>query len=205
MGWFESLMIGRDDVVGEGHDGGMKYDEMECTRLSHESVRAREGSELLRWCVRDWCAADAVIVDTETTSLDGVAVEIAVVSLCTGEVVFDSVVSTPVEIDEEARSVHQISDAEVGQAPSLSAVADDLTRVTRGRPVLAYNAPFDRDVLARSCAAEGIEMLIESWQWECVMRYRRAGEMQDKFTRLGGNHRAVGDCMATRDLILSWA
>lgn len=60
----------------------------------------------------------AVIVDTETTGLDGVVVEISVVDTYTGDVLLDTLVHPDgVPMEEAAAAVHGISEAALDSAP----------------------------------------------------------------------------------------
>lgn len=94
-------------------------------------------------------AAEAIVVDTETTDLDGYVVEIAGIDLASGEVVFQTLVNPGVPIAAEAHAVHGIGECDVLGAPSWREVEEQVAHELRGRPVVSYNAAYDRDVLLR--------------------------------------------------------
>ena len=146
-------------------------------------------------------AAEAIVVDTETTDLDGYVVEIAGIDLASGEVVFQTLVNPGVPIAAEAHAVHGIGECDVRGAPSWREVEEQVTHELRGRPVVAYNAAYDRDVLLREARRTG-GPTIENSRWHCAMILRARHEGTRRWSKLDGGHRAVDDCLATRDLLL---
>ncbi|WP_187298453.1 hypothetical protein [Rhodococcus sp. BS-15] len=80
-------------------------------------------------------------------------------------------------------------------------LAPTLTAVLRGRPVIAYNAGYDRGVLARHADAVGIAPVVEDAQWWCAMHARSSFNGERRWRKLNGGHRAVDDCLATRELL----
>lgn len=143
----------------------------------------------------------AVVLDTETTGLDGWPVEVAVLDM-SGRVLLDTLAVPPVPVEAAARAVHGITDEELAGAPALRRVLDELAAVLLGRVVLAYNAPFDRGVLTRAYTDE--VRALPLWQgWGCVMELEswNVGQCADdgrvRAVRLdSAEHRAVGDCRA---------
>ena len=101
---------------------------------------ATEAGAAIRWARAMRVPGAAVILDTETTDLDGYVVEVAVVDAGTGETLLDSLVNPGCPIQDEARWVHGISDADVADAPHWAEVLPMLLAVTEGRTILAYNA-----------------------------------------------------------------
>lgn len=143
----------------------------------------------------------AVIVDTETTDLHGRICEIAVVDV-DGVILLDTLVNPCCAISDAATAVHGLRDLDVATAPTLSAVLPTLLEVTRGRPILAYNAPYDREALLRDLARLQVlpEHLAHAKSWGCLMRAlsTRTGQ---RWQRLGGGHRALGDAQAARAVL----
>lgn len=142
---------------------------------------------------------DALILDTETTDLDGYAVEVAVVSARTGRTVFHALINPDHPISDEARGVHRIDDREISDCPRWAEILGDLYRVLDGRVVIAYNARFDRAVLAREAARAQVRE--PSCRWVCASELRSRFECSTRWFRLDGGHRAVQDCLATRRLL----
>jgi DNA polymerase III epsilon subunit-like protein len=177
-----------------------------------------------------WLAdARAVILDTETTSLDGYACEIAVIDMG-GTALLNTLINPGEPISPGAAGIHGISDAMVADAPSFAAIAPALTDLLRGRLVIAYNAAFDRAVLAREMrrvfgsphagdldapdAITAVQEQLRQWkwkqsmQWGCAMEVYAAwyGEWSDthqdyRYQRLDGGHRALGDAVACLERI----
>lgn len=91
--------------------------------------------------LRQWFRDGAVVLDTETTGLQGHAVEISIVELGSGTVLFDSLISPGIPISAGATRVHGITAHELEGAPALAEVATTIRELLRGRTVLAYDAP----------------------------------------------------------------
>ena len=138
-----------------------------------------------------------MVIDTETTDLHGEIIQVAVVDLA-GTVLLDTLVRPSTPIAPAASLVHGMVDSDVATAPSLADVAPALAEVTRGRLLLAYNAPYDYGVIENGLRAAGLDPahLARARSWHCLMRARRRREGTGSFVRLGGNHQAVGDCLA---------
>lgn len=167
-----------------------------------------------------------VFLDTETTGLFGFLVEIAITD-GQGQVLLDTLVDPRCEIEDGAAAVHGIGAADLVGAPTYAELAEQLWQVLRGRRVVIYNLVFDRDRILinevlRAAAALGPEPLnLEEryWEplerasrWECAMQAYAAwwGDWDDyhgsyTWQRLGGGHRALGDCHATRERLVTMA
>ncbi|MBB4920961.1 3'-5' exonuclease [Streptosporangium saharense] len=156
----------------------------------------------------------AVILDTETTGLDGAyAVSLAVLSV-TGETLLDTLLDPQVSIPADATSIHGITDADVSGAPTFGEILEQLTRAVHGRRVIIYNKAFDVGVLRRElrrhhggrypdAERETVTWLHGAQQWECAMEaYARwCGTWSDywrdyTWQPLNGGHTALGDCRA---------
>jgi DNA polymerase III epsilon subunit-like protein len=85
----------------------------------------------------------AVVIDTETTDLNGVVIEISAVCCATREVLYSSKVYTDKPISKEAFELHGISSDMLTDAPKPDEVYRELKRVCEGRRVVAFNAEFD--------------------------------------------------------------
>jgi hypothetical protein len=166
-----------------------------------EIVLDTPAGEVIRWARAMLEPGAAVVLDTETTDLDGVVIEIAVLDAATGEVLLDTLVDpagTP--INPAARAVHGITDVELAEAPAWAAVYPQLLQVIGDRHVLAYNAAFDCDVITRTTAAAGLdaaplEQLRTGDRWGCLMNARSDWARLWRWLPLGGGHRARGDAL----------
>ena len=134
-----------------------------------------------------------------------------------GNVLLDTLVRPTNPIAPEARAIHGITDEVLAEAPSFSNLYDTIAVLLGNRSVLAYNADFDRRILAQTCARYGLPP-VEVAAWHCVMeRYacfwgKRDKAGHDKPQSLStacmqqgievhGHHDAGQDCLLTLALI----
>ncbi|WP_158680066.1 3'-5' exonuclease [Deinococcus sp. NW-56] len=170
---------------------------------------------------RQWARSpDAVVLDTETTGLEGHIIEIAVCTVA-GEVLLNTLVRNAVPIEEGAQRVHGITEEMLRTAPTFPFLAPHIRDVVRGKTALIYNADFDfrrlratrrahgleKGVLGRSataCVMEAYAVLHgdydpESGDYTWVSLARACGAMG--VTPQGQAHRAAGDALTTAALI----
>jgi hypothetical protein len=166
------------------------------------SIRMEEDRRAVcSWAFHLLRRSDWVLIDTETTALDGVVCEIGVID-SDGTVLFESLVNPESPVSWGARSIHGISNEELEVSPRLPDVWPQLQEALRGRRTLvAYNAAFDRERLAQSARRYGLEELPQ--EWVCAMEAYAAycGNWSDfhgsyTWLPLQGNHRAIGDAQA---------
>jgi CBS domain-containing protein len=103
-------------------------------------------------------ALDAVVIDTETTSLDPAKariVEIAAVRLAGGRVEIDDAFVRLVRPDEavpaSAVAIHHIDDAKLAGAPGFGQVWPELLAFMGNAVVIGHTLGFDLAVLRREC------------------------------------------------------
>lgn len=106
--------------------------------------RSEELSEV-RAQARLWLS-DALILDTETTDLDGYIVQIAIIEASGGEVRLDTLVDPREEISEGAQRVHGITAAQLEGQPTFSDLFPLLVELLPKRHVVTYNAAFDSGI-----------------------------------------------------------
>lgn len=160
------------------------------------------------WAREQLAAADnRVILDTETTSLDGEIVEIAVID-CKGNSLINTLVKPLISISSEATRIHGISDDEVFFAPSFTEVYPQIKQVLDGKIALIYNASFDVGILNDCCNLYNLPSLFvkknkSQESYDCLMTWYSQwyGEWSNyyksyKWKPLNGGHRALGDCLA---------
>lgn len=187
--------------------------------------RAREEAERARLRALQAVAVQwltdpaAVILDTETTDLNGYLVQIAVVDMA-GTVLLETLVNPRTPISPGAYQVHGIREAQVQEAPTFAALADHLHSLLQGRLVITYNAGFDHTILGNELlrlhetapwqeARAVRDGWLESMRWGCAMELYAAwyGDWSSwhgsyRWQPLpGGDHTAVGDCRATLALL----
>jgi DNA polymerase-3 subunit epsilon len=180
---------------------------------------------------RAWLGVNALILDTETTGLDEHAeiVEIAVID-CTGAVLLDTLVRPAGPIPAEAVEIHGITNEMVAGAPAWADVHRTFCELTEGRPIVVYNAPYDRRVLCQTMRRYGLpvppelEAADEDAQVQCAMlayaeywgewdvkretwcwQKLSAAATQQGVELDAPAHRARADCMMTLGVIMAMA
>ncbi len=140
-------------------------------------------------------------LDTETTDLDGQICELSSVD-AHGRILLDTLIRPTCPITPAARAVHGITDEDLAGAPTLAQLWPTIAWLLHDARIAAYNAPFDRDALIRSCAAHGIDPgpAADPRRWTCIMRARSRVERR-RWQRLDAGHRALGDAQAAREVL----
>jgi len=102
---------------------------------------------------RQIMAQKPVYIDTETTGLekDAEVVEISIID-SDGSLLFTSLVKPSLPIPMAAQRVHHIQNSEVATAPAWPILWPRIRSFLYGRPVAAYNAPFDYRMMQQSHA-----------------------------------------------------
>jgi hypothetical protein len=160
--------------------------------------------DVIRQARADLQPGAAVVLDTETTDLDGIVVEIAVIDAATGEVLLDTLVNPDgVPVEDGARAVHGIDDDSLAGAARWADVVPDFLAAVDGRRILAYNASFDAGRIAATHAHAGLEaaQLPGPDRWGCLMEAQSAWLRIGRWLPLGGGHRARGDAEAARQIL----
>jgi DNA polymerase-3 subunit epsilon len=102
--------------------------------------------------------AEWVVLDTETTHLEGEVIEIVIVDPA-GRVLLESLVRPLGRVSAEARALHGITDEELVGAPSFAELWPSISRVlSQVSYEITYNAPFDRERLATSAQLAGLTL-----------------------------------------------
>lgn len=148
----------------------------------------------------------AVILDVETTDLDGAICQIAIIDTA-GQVLLNTLVNPGTPCSPAASAVHGLVDEDLVNAPSWAQVWPRAQQAIGGRRVLAYNAPFDHGRVLADCARAGVPAgaVADTRRWWCVMRARAAVD-GGPWKRLGGEHEALDDVRMTLRVLsmLSW-
>jgi DNA polymerase-3 subunit epsilon len=159
-----------------------------------------------------------VAIDTETTGRDPEVdrvVEVACVLWRRGAVVEARswLVNPGRPIPKESSDLHGIDDAAVKDAPPFSAVAGEILDAIRGAVPLAYNAEFDRKVLAAELSRtdippqsfppavrrniEWVDPLIWARELQRAEKSRALSEVVERLgIKLERAHRATDDAVA---------
>lgn len=144
----------------------------------------------------------AVIVDTETTDLDGQICEIAIIDALNSRSLLNTLVRPSADICPEAAAVHGITGEMCASAPTMTELAPIVRRILHGAVVLAWNAPFDRRLIEAELSRAGHP--VPRCRWVCLMRLD-ATIRGDRWRGLHGGHRAHGDVVAARQELLAMA
>lgn len=176
-------------------------------RFIRDKNEAIEWARLLLQELDRW-----LILDTETTGLyPAEIVQIGIVNL-KGEIILDSLVKPLVPIPPEVTAIHGINDDDVREAPSFSEIYPKLVEAIADKNLVIYNADFDISILNHCCQLHQLTELKLWGRSACAMEYyaQYCGEWSHyyksyKWQPLGGNHRAIGDCLATLKLIEAMA
>ncbi|WP_162603867.1 3'-5' exonuclease [Streptomyces sp. CS014] len=151
-----------------------------------------------------------VILDLETTGLDADArvVEVAVVDI-NRDVLMSTLVNPRRNIPRDAFSIHGIRDTDLLDAPTFRQAHKQLCAVLNKRRVVVWNVEFDRRILINEALANGISFpgggkggqdwecaMLKYSQWRGIWKSEREGYAWQK---LGGTHRAAGDCLTVID------
>ena len=179
---------------------------------------------------RAWLAANALILDTETTGLDADAevVELAVID-CAGAVLLDTLVRPSGPVPAEAAAVHGITDAMLADAPTWSEIHDRFCDLVEGRQVVIYSREFDVRVINQTArryglqAPQGFDLALDGSAVHCAMQAYAGfhGEWSEekgqyRWQRLSAAaaqqgvtvtnaHRALGDCLMTLGVVRAMA
>ncbi len=182
------------------------------------STRRTDRAQVALWARERIADPATIFLDTETTGLGSAAeiIDLAVVDL-RGEVLIDTLIAPSGTIPPETTRVHGIVDADVAGAPTWAAVYPALAELLSRRPVIVYNAAFDRRMVANCCAAIGLEP--PPAEWHCAMqhyavwagvrssrrrrsyRLHKLGDALAAFDLPPGSHRALADAEACRRLV----
>jgi DNA polymerase III epsilon subunit-like protein len=185
-----------------------------CEPASRAADRADAARQARIWIT----SKRTVILDTETTDLDGYLVQIAVIRAHDGVVLLDTLVNPQAHISDGAKLIHFITEDRVASSPTFDQIEAQLFAVLLGRRVVTYNAAFDEGVLRNEIhrltganAAAHLNRWLRPRRWRCAMELyaQFCGDYSEyhqdyRWQRLpGGDHTALGDCRATLD-VLRW-
>lgn len=145
-------------TVWQGRSAYEVYDPADCVPYRWQPGPTQER--------RQWVAARAkeliggtrvAVLDTESTGL-GREAEVCEITIldAAGSVILDTLVRPTQPIPAEATAIHGITDAMVASAPAWPEIADQFAAIVAGRPVVMYNADFDRRLLWQTHRLHGL-------------------------------------------------
>jgi DNA polymerase III subunit epsilon len=172
------------------------------------NLNADDYRDILRACDRAeklLQLPDVLIIDTETTDLNGEIVQIAMIDT-QGQVVLDTLVRPQSPVTPGAYAIHHISNTMLRTAHDWAHIAPQFASLAVNHLLVSYNAPFDESMVRNSYTA--VRHVPVTLRWECAMRlyarYVRESSPYGgcKWVSLpGGDHSALGDTRATLEVL----
>ncbi|MHB1354388.1 MAG: 3'-5' exonuclease [Anaerolineae bacterium] len=149
--------------------------------------------------------SDVLIIDTETTDLNGEIVQIAMINT-QGQVLLDTLVRPQTPVTPGAFAVHHISNTQLRTAHDWAHIAPQFASLAVNHLLISYNAPFDESMVRNSYAA--VRLTPVPLRWDCAMRlYARYVHEPSPYggcrwiSLPGGDHSALGDTRATLEVL----
>lgn len=169
--------------------------------------------EIIKNC-KDFLMNDSyVVLDTETTGLNYTdqIIELAILDM-KGDIVYQSLFNPGYEISNEATDVHGISNDDVKYAPTYKDEWPTIYEKIKNKTLLIYNSNFDIKMLKQMINLQSIDIEEFTIDSRCIMNMysrfidsERWCKLSDACCDMGiyinQEHRAVGDCMMTIELI----
>lgn len=172
--------------------------------------------ELASDWARKMLSETTIILDTETTGLEGEIVEIAIIDM-RGNGLYNRLVHPTTPIEPGAMAVHGITDDDVANVPGWAEQWPAIRQILAGaKNLVIYNAVFNMKMILNSCVSAGFEYhwdtddFIEAdTEIHCAMlKYAQwYGHYSDyhqsfRWQKLpSAGHRAMDDCLATLELL----
>ena len=175
-----------------------------------------------RWATELLNRKDVLILDAETTGLDGTAelVELAIIDT-TGRVLLDELIKPTVSVPLDASRIHGITDSVLRKAGAKTWLLHHNTVrniVLAANMLLVYNLKYDERIIRQTCGKYDLPDPLGSIRRECFMlkyaEYRglpgRYGDYRwhklvdahsHECGRTTQEHRALSDCRMVLDVM----
>jgi len=191
--------------------------EQQAEQLRRAAIRKQQRRQAVCAWARKLIETGFIVLDTETTGLgsDARIVEICILDGQTGTPLINTLINPGMTIPSEASAIHNIYDKDVQDKPAFAEIQPQIENALTGKPCIIYNKAYDRPILRE----HGIDTTL--YDFDCAMEaYARyygdyssywndfrwqsltAAVCQCNLQISGETHRALGDCEATRALIL---
>lgn len=163
-------------------------------------------NQAIEWAKAIIKKGDYLIIDTETTGFyDAEIVQIGIINL-DKEIILDSLIKPTIPIPSEVINIHGIDDNKVKNAPTFKEIYPQLNDILEGKNVLIHNAGFDTSIINYCCTLNNLKMI--SFESKCLMEMYAEywGEWSEyhesyRWQKLGGDHSAIGDCLAALKML----
>lgn len=176
-------------------------------RKSFGCWRCRDKNEARKWAQQLLNNNDFVVMDTETTGLQGEIIELAIID-SNGNTLMNTRLNPRLTIEPGAIAVHGITNADLVSEPNFPQIYNKLTGIlTSAQITIIYNAAFDTERLAFTCSLHHLPKI--QYKSECAMEWyaQYYGQWSHYYKSykwqplISGDHSALGDCLATLELI----
>ncbi|MFN8374685.1 MAG: 3'-5' exonuclease [Anaerolineae bacterium] len=164
---------------------------------------------------------DFLVLDTETTGLGSrdEVIQIAILNK-RGETLLDTLVKPTIPIPPFVTTIHGITDAHVLDAPPFPDIYPQLQTIFDGRPVVIYNAPFDKRLIRQSankhrlhainlnsftCALQAYSSYYGEKRGKALKRKSLKFACEQEGIANTRAHWAVNDCLVTLELVKKMA
>jgi DNA polymerase III subunit epsilon len=156
-------------------------------------------------------ATNYYILDTETTGIySPEIIEVAVIDL-EETMIINQRFKPKKQIEHGATAIHGITNKMLLDKPKWGIIADRFEQIIGERKLLVYNLDFDSEAIFHTYSVH--DLLSPSITGECVRQWysQFVGDWNDyrqnyKSQKLtGGDHSAIGDCLATLKVIKEMA
>lgn len=184
------------------HYRGKRYVSSGLCEYCHEQERrGADRDEASEWARGILKRSDVLILDSETTDLDGEIIELAIINL-QGDVIYNRRFNPVTPVSEGAQAIHGITADMLASEPRFAdeyaAICDSLKGAEL---VLIYNAAFDVSRLRQTCKLHGVDVL--KYNSDCIMEWyaQFCNDWSEyhgsyRWQPLNGGHDALGDCRA---------
>lgn len=171
----------------------------------------------IEWAKHLTTRDDFLVLDTETTGLSSrdEVIQIAIVNK-NGDTVMDTLVKPTITIPPFVTTIHGITDAHVTDAPSFAEIYPQLQTILDGRPVVIYNASFDKRLIRQSankwrlhainlntftCALTAYSSYYGEKRGKTIKRKSLKFACEQEGIANNRAHWAVNDCLVTLALV----
>lgn len=150
-------------------------------------------------------AKNCLWLDTETTGLSS-SDEIIEISICTHDkqVIFDSILSSRVTCNAQARAVHGITDEQISNGMPIESAKAILLKLLEGKTIISFNVDFDCQMLFQTIGLKTSKRFcVMKWS-QSVLDYERWPRLEKVCERLNikqlETHRSFADTITTIDV-----
>lgn len=167
--------------------------------------------EAVKWARGILDRKDVLILDSETTDLDGELVELAILNL-QGIPLYNQRFNPRTAINAKAAAVHHLTKDMLADEPDFAEEYEKVKAILdRAGLIVVYNAGFDTKIIDNTCLARDLPLL--HYNYDCAMLWyaQWVGNWNDYYGNYrwqklpAGDHSALGDTYATLKIIQEMA